>query len=406
MNYFIDMHCHPSLKTYLFDKSLYEKHHASKDFDPFDMQVDLPKMEEGNVNAILAAHYLPEIGLRKYCTLLEHLFPALQSFFPKFTEKVEKDNSPTAPFEQTMNVISHFEGKIMEALDHGHQVVLAKSFTELTNALQGGKRVFIHSIEGAHSLGRNLPDANAYLQNLQAFFDKGVCMITIGHFFENDITSSVEGMPPSVCKMIGYSRPPNTKPGLSAIGEAVVKKMLDLGMIVDLTHCTPEARQRIFQLNDDRVAQGKTRRPLVFSHVGLRSLFNDPDHPNFNLMCPTDAEVLKIKECNGVIGIILVNYWLTGKEENDIPLLPDFTPDKGMDFIINTVKRINTIAGNCNNIAIGTDFDGFTDPPDDLEDPSKFPLIKKRLLAEAYSSNDVDKIMGTNVLRVLRDGWR
>ncbi len=57
-------------------------------------------------------------------------------------------------------------------------------------------------------------------------------------------------------------------------------------------------------------------------------------------------------------------------------------------------------------MAIGTDFDGFTDPPDDCNDASQLPVVRVRLEQEGVARADVEKILGANARRVLRDGWR
>jgi microsomal dipeptidase-like Zn-dependent dipeptidase len=63
-------------------------------------------------------------------------------------------------------------------------------------------------------------------------------------------------------------------------------------------------------------------------------------------------------------------------------------------------------------VAIGTDFDGFTDTPDELVDASQMPRLTQRLVSEytaagqrKYSDTDVNKILGDNALRVLETGW-
>ncbi|MCU0304938.1 MAG: membrane dipeptidase, partial [Thermoanaerobaculales bacterium] len=63
-------------------------------------------------------------------------------------------------------------------------------------------------------------------------------------------------------------------------------------------------------------------------------------------------------------------------------------------------------AGGIDTVALGTDFDGFTDPPDDLDDPSKMPLLTQALLSAGLSEPEVEKVLGRNMERVLRAGWR
>jgi membrane dipeptidase len=62
--------------------------------------------------------------------------------------------------------------------------------------------------------------------------------------------------------------------------------------------------------------------------------------------------------------------------------------------------------GSWQHVAIGTDFDGFTDPPDDCADASKLPRVRDMLREHALSPPEVDAVLGGNARRVLRDGWR
>jgi membrane dipeptidase len=57
------------------------------------------------------------------------------------------------------------------------------------------------------------------------------------------------------------------------------------------------------------------------------------------------------------------------------------------------------------HVGIGTDFDGFTDPPDDLRDASELPRLTQRLLAEGFDVETLTRLWGGNALRALRQGW-
>jgi membrane dipeptidase len=62
--------------------------------------------------------------------------------------------------------------------------------------------------------------------------------------------------------------------------------------------------------------------------------------------------------------------------------------------------------GSWAHVAIGTDFDGFTDPPDDCDSEAKLPLVRERLEAGGVSRTDAEAVLGGNARRVLREGWR
>ena len=82
----------------------------------------------------------------------------------------------------------------------------------------------------------------------------------------------------------------------------------------------------------------------------------------------------------------------------------------GLNFISRTIEHIVNVGGE-DVIAIGTDFDG-ADPPDDIVDESRLPYLTERLFSEyrangarKYSDEKIKKILGGNVLRLLRSGW-
>ncbi len=158
--------------------------------------------------------------------------------------------------------------------------------------------------------------------------------------------------------------------------------MMELGVIIDLSHCTPAARQEVFDIAD---ASGK-RVPLMATHVGAYEINPTP----YNLR---DWEARRIARDGGVVGVIFMNYWLMPHETG-----------QGLNFIARTIDHFVNVAGE-DHVGIGTDFDGFTDPPDDLKDASEMPRLTQRLLADGYGEERVNKILGGNALRVLREGW-
>jgi len=171
--------------------------------------------------------------------------------------------------------------------------------------------------------------------------------------------------------------------------------MLRIGMIVDLTHSTPLARERVYEINR---SLGDNMRPLVFSHAGVQNLFEDQSNTDklYNL---DDDEIREIHNCHGVIGLIADNYWVFGQEEK----LFEYNPV--IPKLIETIDYIHGITGTYENIAVGTDYDGFTDTSDDLKDPSKMPKLTKALLNHINDPAQVKLILGGNALRVLKEGW-
>jgi microsomal dipeptidase-like Zn-dependent dipeptidase len=398
LNTVVDIHAHPVLKTYLFDYNLYEMHENHFpliDFNPFYLQVDIPKLLQGGVDIVFSTVYLPERPFIDNCKIMRDSFKILKHFFTSLTDKAEDNTSSNKPFEQTLGIIDQFENKVKEAKSKGYSVSIPKNCNELQTSIKKGEIAFLHAVEGAHSLGRNHQDTDAYLNNLKILKNKGVCQMTLAHFYPNKVTFQVNGIPPTVRKFLECQKTATLSKGLTNIGEAVVKEMLEIGMVVDLTHSTPLARKKVYEINR---SLGDNRRPLVFSHVGVQKLFSDQSSLD-RLYNPDEDEIKEIHNCHGVIGLIADNYWVFGEEEKPFQYNP------GIPKLIETIDYIHGITGTYENIAIGTDYDGFTDTSDDLKDPSEMPNFTRALLDHINDPAQVKLILGGNALRVLGEGW-
>ena len=362
----IDAHVHPSLKTYLFRKKLHKTHRSGGAFNPFTMRVDLPKTIAGGVNALISSIYLPERGLLEDCKPLK----LLSKIAPKRMRRLFKGD----PFERTIEILDDFESAVAKANRHGRELArVVRSTDEIRQAKADGVVAVIHAVEGAHSLG-------GQVENVETLSDRGVCMLTLAHFYANEVAAPVVGIPPSMQKLKCFKQPKDLNLGLGPLGPPVIEEMLRLGMVIDLTHCTPKARGEAYEICG-------SQRPLVFSHVGVLPLAEDP-------MSPTEDEIRTIADTGGVIAVIFMNYWLGEHESKD-----------GVDAIVATVKAIAEV-GCIDAVAIGSDFDGFTDPPDDLKDIAQMPRLTHALLEAGLSDTEIEKILGLNMERVLRMGWR
>ncbi len=362
----IDAHVHPSLKTFLFRRKLHKRHRSGGAFNPFTMRVDLPKARTGGVNALVSSIYLPERGLLGDCAALK----LLSKVAPKRVRRLFKGD----PFERTIEILDDFEAAIERANSRrGELARVARSTDEIRRAKTDGVIAILHAVEGAHSLGGRV-------ENVEALWSRGVSMLTLAHFYANEVAAPVVGIPPEMQKLGCFKQPKDLELGLGPIGPPVIEEMLRLGMIIDLTHCTAKARGEAYAICG-------VRRPLVFSHVGVQPLADDP-------MSPTEDEIRHIAATGGVIAVIFMNSWL-GEHRNK----------NGLDAIIATIRQITEIGG-IDAVAIGSDFDGFTDPPNDLKDISQMPKLTEALLTAGFGSTEIEKILGFNMERVLRDGWQ
>jgi microsomal dipeptidase-like Zn-dependent dipeptidase len=365
-----DLHAHPSLKVSLFNRVLTSRFRAGRSFDPFGVRTDFQKLEQGGLDVLLSTVYAPEKGILEECRYLRALRYVLPSAWKRVFDQPY--------FDVAIEMLDALEEQVRAAVDRETGKPLAEmvfSVRELDALLsRDGDRpiAVIHNVEGAHSL-------DGKLDNLQRLFDRGVAYLTLAHFYENEAVHPVFPFPESVQSLGCFQGDRNVALGLKPFGEQVVEKMIELGVILDIVHCTPPARKRIYEIVGNRL-------PLIASHVGAYEINPSP----YNLK---DWEIKKIADSGGVVGVIFMNYWLMPHETQ-----------RGLNFIVRTLNHFAD-AGGIEHVAIGSDFDGFTDPPDDLKDASEFPKLTQHLLAEGYCLEHIQKIWGGNILRVLREGW-
>jgi membrane dipeptidase len=199
-----------------------------------------------------------------------------------------------------------------------------------------------------------LQDIEGQLGNLDKLHAAGFRMAGLAHFFDNEVAGSMHGV---------------AKGGLTPLGRQVVRRMEQLGMIVDVAHSSHQTVAEILAM---------ARRPVVSSHGGVQATCK----VNRNL---TDEEVRSVARTGGVIGI---GYWegaVCGTAPADV---------------VRAILHVRDLVG-IDHVGLGSDFDGAVTTG---FDSSKLIAITAALIDAGLSSQDVAKVMGGNVLRVLRAG--
>ena len=199
-------------------------------------------------------------------------------------------------------------------------------------------------IEGAHSL-------EGKLQNIDKLYDAGFRVIGLTHFFDNEIGGSAHG---------------EQKGGLTKLGMEVIKHAEKLGIVIDLAHASSELIDDVLKIST---------KPVIVSHTGVKGTCNNQR----NL---TDEQIHSIAISGGVIGI---GYWQTA------------VCGMNVEAIVKAIQYTISLVG-VEHVALGSDFDGAVKVIFDTTGISK---ITESLLNKGFSEDDIQKIMGLNVVSVL-----
>jgi microsomal dipeptidase-like Zn-dependent dipeptidase len=199
-------------------------------------------------------------------------------------------------------------------------------------------------IEGAHAL-------SGKLENLDRLYDAGIRMIGLAHFHDNEFAGSAHGA---------------AKYGLTEPGRALVQRMQERKVIIDLAHCSANVIDEVLAM---------AARPVVVSHTGVKGTCDN----NRNL---SDDQLRRIAKTGGVIGI---GFWDTA------------TCGKDARAIAKAMRHAVTITGLA-HVGLGSDYDGGITAPFDA---SGMALLTEALLQEQFSEAEIRLLMGENTLRLL-----
>jgi membrane dipeptidase len=274
-----------------------------------------------------------------------------------------------------------------------NDLALARTADDIVRIHKSGKIASLIGVEGGHQMGGSMAA-------LRSYYDLGARYMTLTHFKDNEFADSATDDPK-------YG-------GLNDFGRAVVHEMNRLGMLVDLSHVSPDTM---------RDAIEATRAPVIFSHSDARALSNHPRN------VPDD--VLAMLPANG--GVVMVNFY-TGHlsepyrlwsaehsaEQARLDSLyvgqPDIreakmkewegahpAPKAGIGLIADHIEHIVKIAGH-DHVGLGGDLDGigYEDAPPGMNSVGGYPLLFAELIRRGWSDGDLGKLAGGNLLRVLR----
>jgi membrane dipeptidase len=262
---------------------------------------------------------------------------------------------------------------------------------DIRRTFKRGKIGSLLGLEGGHALENSLGA-------LRAYYDLGVRYMTLTHNVTLDWADAA----------LDTAR----HGGLTPFGREVVREMNRLGMLVDLSHVSPGTMSNALDVSEA---------PVIFSHSAARALV---DHPR-NV---PDSILVRLKKNGGVVMVPFVTSFVSRavKEQDDslsrlnaeaLAKYPNDSaaraamvqqwksghprPTATLAQVADHIEHIRQVAG-VDHVGIGSDFDGIEETIVGLEDVSKYPDLFAELARRGWSDDDLRKLAGENLLRVIR----
>jgi len=323
------------------------------------MHTDIPRLRQGGLGAQFWSVYIPAdmAGPQSVRTVLEQI-DVVHRLAALYPDVFEVATSPQDVYR------IHREGKIASLI----------------------------GMEGGHSIDNSL----AVLRQLYA---AGARYMTITHSKNVDWADSATDVP--------------KHGGLTKFGEEVIREMNRLGMLIDLSHVSPDSMKD---------AMAVSEAPVIFSHSSARALDAHPRN------VPDDVLRL-LPEDGGVVMVTFVPSFLSEEvrgwgaeedaEEARLKTLHPEAPEQVESDLeswrqkhpapratlaqaADHIEYVRKLAG-IDHVGIGSDFDGITSVPLGLEGVEDYPMLLAELLRRGWTDEEIKKLAGQNVLRVFRE---
>ena len=330
--------------------------------------VDFPRMKEGGLNAEFFAVFIGQ-------------GPRNDSSYNKVHKKA----------------LEIFEAIHRNVEKNSNLAELAYTADDAYRIKKSGKIAAFIGVENGYPVGKDI-------SRVKQYYDLGARYITLCHTRNNDICDS----------STDQKGPENN--GLSPFGEEVVKEMNRLGMMVDVSHISDSSFYDVIRLS---------KAPIIASHSSCRALCESPRNLN-------DDMLMALKNNGGVIQICILSSYLKAPVQNpeldakrkeitekygDYSSLPDSLKSKARAEFRTIQKKYEKLATvkdavdhidhviqviGVDHVGIGTDFDG-GGGIDGCKTVADMKNITIELVRRGYTKNDIEKIWGGNIMRVLQE---
>ncbi|MDP1572142.1 MAG: dipeptidase [Vicinamibacterales bacterium] len=326
------------------------------------LHTDIPRLRQGGVGAQFWSVYVPS--------------------------SMQGRDAVTATLEQ-IDIVHRMMRRWPETFE------LALTAADVERIFAKGRIASLIGIEGGHSIDNSLAV-------LRMMYKLGARYMTLTH-------SANVPWADSATDTMQFS-------GLTNFGEEVVREMNRLGMLVDLSHTSPDTMEDALRVSTA---------PVIFSHSSARAIADVPRNV-------PDAILRQLPRNGGVVMVTFVPGFLSQDVADHGRRLQSQTqllgaqhgadkaafdqalgawhaanpePRATLAQAADHIDHIRRVAG-IDHIGIGGDFDGISTVPVGLEDVSTYPALTAELLRRNYTDDEVKKILGLNVLRVMRQAER
>ena len=283
---------------------------------------------------------------------------------------------PGTPFEIAIDNIAIFQRKF-DSLDY---LVKATTFKDIEQAKAGGKRAIIMGFQDSVHFGRDL-------DRLRLFYELGIRIIQLTYNLRN---------------FVGSGCTERADGGLSLFGVEVVKRMNELGILVDVSHCGYQTTMDAIEISSA---------PVAVTHSFSRKVY---DHDRGK----TDEQIQALAARNGYFGVLTLPCFLSDLSRKEASL----------NDVLDQIDHIAGIMG-IDKVGIGTDYDGPIPEPfatkskemvkkagfrkehqiipeavlQGFEDMRQWPNVTRGLVSRGYSDDEIKGILGGNFLRIFKE---
>ncbi|MBC7791697.1 MAG: membrane dipeptidase [Anaerolineae bacterium] len=361
-----------------------------------DAHNDMPsKMADDGYNADV--RHRPGFGKQEGHTDLPRLMESgiTGQFFSAFVDAPYALTSPDSSLERALQLADTIHAF---AARHPDKLIFATTAADVRRAKESGKVAVLIGVEGGHAIENSL-------ENLRELHRRGVRYMTLTWNNGNQWSGAAWGVNGT------------STGGLTAFGRDVIREMNRLGILVDISHVSDST---FF----DAIAASS--QPVIASHSSARALHEHRRNMN-------DEQLRAVAKNGGVVNVNFYSAFIDTKFDAAVTAMEarltsereslrmkyagdsnrveaelrtlrtsasEALPGTPLSILVDHIDHIAKVAGVA-HVGLGSDFDGVSALPEGMEDVTRLPRIAQALLDRGYSEDDVKKVLGGNMMRVM-----